>query len=122
MSVRTRRVSGEIKKALSVVLSRDHGDVTDGLVTVTDVDVSPDLRNAKVFVTVLGGKAPKDKVVKLLNDRVPAIRTGVSRLVYLRSVPALQFFFDETGERAERIDQLLNEWHAGQPTDPAVGE
>lgn len=116
MSVRVKRVAGEILKVLSEVIGREHGDVTDGLVTITDVDVSPDIRNAKVFVSILGGTIAKTKVVSLLNDRTIPIRSAIARKLYLRHVPALVFMLDETGERADRINKLINEWHEQQPT------
>ena len=111
MSVRTRRVAGEIQKVLGEVIARDHSDVSNGLVTVTDVDISPDLRNAKVFVSILGGTVPHEKVIRELNERAPALRTAVSKRVYLRNAPHLLFIIDETGERVERISRLISEWH-----------
>ena len=116
MSVRVRRVAGEILKALSEVIGREHGDVTDGLVTITEVDVSPDIRNAKVFISILGGTIAKPKVVSLLNDRTIQIRSAIARKLYLRHVPALVFMLDESGERADRINKLINEWHEQQPS------
>jgi ribosome-binding factor A len=113
MSVRTRRVSGELQRAVSDVLSREQGDVCDGLVTVTGVEASVDLRNAKVFVSVLGGSVPTPAVVKKLNDRMVEIRQGLRGRIYLRYLPVLRFYGDESGDRAARINKLIDEWHEG---------
>ncbi len=113
MSVRTRRVSGELQRAVSDVLAREHGDVSDGLVTVTGVEASVDLRTAKVYVSVLGGSVPTAKVVQALNTRAADIRQALRGRIYLRYLPALRFYGDESGERVARIAKLLDEWHEG---------
>lgn len=122
MSVRTRRVGGEIRKALGEILTRDYSDVSNGLVTVTDVEMSPDLRNCKVYVSVLGGSVPAEKVIALLNDRASGIRTAMGKKVYLRVSPQVVFYVDVTGERVERISRLINEWHEEQPPKDAPEE
>jgi len=119
MSVRTERVSGEIKKIVSAVISRDHTDVSDGLMTVTDVDVSPDLRNAKIYVSILGGKVPHEKTIRQLNDRMHQIRGELGHTIHLRYIPELQFFIDGSSAHAARISELLNEWHEKQQHEGA---
>ncbi|HET7152763.1 MAG TPA: 30S ribosome-binding factor RbfA [Candidatus Kapabacteria bacterium] len=117
MSLRTERVGGEIKKIVSAVISRDHSDISDGLMTVTDVDVSPDLRNAKIYISILGGKASHEKTIRQLNDRMHQIRGELGHEIHLRYIPELQFFIDESSAHAARISELLNEWHEKQQHD-----
>ncbi|HZV13620.1 MAG TPA: 30S ribosome-binding factor RbfA [Candidatus Kapabacteria bacterium] len=114
MSVRTERVSGEIQKIVSAIISRDHSDLSDGLMTVTEVDVSPDLRNAKVYVSILGGKMAHEKTIRQLNDRMHQIRGELGHEIRLRHIPELQFYIDASSAHAARISELINEWHEKQ--------
>lgn len=111
MSVRTERVSGEIQKIISATIARDHADVSDGLVTITEVVASPDLRNAKVYVSILGGKISGEKVVRILNDRMHEIRAELAHNIHLRYIPELHFYLDESSTNAARVAELLAEWH-----------
>ena len=117
MSVRTEPVGGEIQKAVSAIIARDHTDVSDGLMTITEVLMSPDLRNAKIYVSILGGKMTHEKVIRLLNERMHEIRGEVGRAVRLRYIPELQFFIDESSAHAARISELLSEWHGKKQHD-----
>ena len=110
-SQRQLKVGEEVRHALARVLER--GDMRDpGLqhmtLTVTEVKMSPDLRQARVFVTPLGGgeMAP---VVEALSRARPFLRREVARVVRLKYVPDLVFLADETFENARRIDALLRD-------------
>ncbi|MFW0776897.1 MAG: 30S ribosome-binding factor RbfA [Rickettsiales bacterium] len=108
-SQRPLRVGEEVRHVISNILLR--GDFrAAGLlttpITVAEVKVSPDLKNASVFVMPLGGK---DKLENLetLKDSAPEIRHLVSKQVKLRYVPKLHFLLDNSFEEAERINSLL---------------
>jgi ribosome-binding factor A len=114
-SQRQLRVGEEIRHALASVLLR--GDVPwprgfeAPMVTVTEVQVSPDLKNATVFVMPLGGEKLKE-TVHALNDIVGFFRHEIAQNVKLRYAPKLKFSADESFSYAERINQILH--------DPAV--
>ncbi len=106
---RARRVAESIKRALAQPLAdyaREHGF---GLLTVTAVDLSPDLRNAKVFITAMGGREQNpDSICKALRAASADLRHAVAGEVVLRNVPRLNFVYDESLERGRRIEQLLS--------------
>jgi len=109
---RQLRVGEEIRHALADVLMR--GDVpwpegmTAPTVTVTEVQISPDLNNATVYVMPLGGYH-LDETVRAMNECVGFYRFAVGKAVSLRVVPKLRFVADETFEKATRIEKILLE-------------
>jgi len=81
-----------------------------GLTTVTAVKVSPDMRHARVFVSVLGDEAQRKKTMQGLNSAAHfARRTLSQRLKHLRRIPELTFAYDESIESGSRIDELLDQ-------------
>ena len=101
----------ELRHALADALAR--GDIRDpqlreASITVTEVRVSPDLRNATVFVTPLGG-GNMDEIVSALQRARGYFRATIARSVEARFVPDLRFEADRSFDNAERIDQLLRE-------------
>jgi ribosome-binding factor A len=108
---RQLRVGEEIRHALASVLMR--GDVpwpqgfSPPTVTVTEVSVSPDLKNATVYVMPLGGVMLKE-TVRAMNDSTGFYRYAVGKAVTLRHVPKLRFVADETFAVAQTIDTILH--------------
>jgi ribosome-binding factor A len=108
---RQLRVGEEIRHALAAILMR--GDVpwpqdfAAPAITVTEVQVSPDLKNASVFIMPLGGKKLKE-TVKVMNASVGFYRYAVGKAVTLRHVPKLRFVADESFEEAQKIEQILH--------------
>ncbi len=112
-SQRQLRVGEEVRHALATVLMRGDVPWPQGFpapvgVTVTEVQVSPDLKNATAFVMPLGGKNVKE-TIRTLNDIVGFFRHTIAKEVQLRHVPKLRFVPDETFEVAARIDQILHD-------------
>lgn len=108
---RQLRVGEEIRHALTEIVARDHLDDPDlrgRMVTVTQVSVSPDLRNATAFVTPFGG-GEADKLVAALNRAQGYFRRELVRLVKLQFAPAIRFRADQTFEQASRIERLLHD-------------
>lgn len=108
-SQRVLRVGEALRHALAEVLTR--GDLREPLlvgvsITVTEVRVTPDLRNAIAFVLPLAGRGSED-VLKGLGKSAPYLRSQVARLVRLKYAPELHFRLDERFERADRITELL---------------
>jgi ribosome-binding factor A len=107
---RVDRIEEQLRMELSEILERDVQDPRVRLVSVTRVRVSPDLRHARVFVSSLGGDAEHKKALQGLRSAAGYARKALGqRLHHLRRVPELQFDYDETIEKEERIEKLLDE-------------
>jgi ribosome-binding factor A len=107
-----RRV-GRIEEQLRIELSEIIDEIEDprvGLATVTAVKVSPDLRHARVFISVIGDEAQRKKTMQGLNSAAHFARRSLSqRLTHLRRIPELTFAYDESIETGSRIDELLDQ-------------
>jgi len=106
---RQLRVGEEIRHLLAELLERGNmrdPDLRDATITVTSVDVSPDLRNATAFVMPLGGK-DSDRLLVALRRAAPWFRARVSEKAGLRSAPEIRFQLDQTFDEADKIGALL---------------
>ena len=122
-SQRQLRVGEELRHALAWILER--GDIRDpGLggvaVTVTEVRVSPDLRNATAFVIPLGGGGTED-VVAALNRAAPYLRRKIGKAVKLKYLPGINFIADESFDQAGRISDLLKDPSVARDLAPDNG-
>lgn len=106
---RAERVSDQMKQEIADILMRRIKDPRIGFVTVTDVDLADDLRNAKVFVSVYGSDAEKEASLKGLRSAAPFIRSELGKRMRMRYMPELLFRFDATVERGAHIMELLRE-------------
>ena len=107
MKHRLLRVNEVVKRELSMIITRDM-KFDDVLVTVNSVDVTPDLRNAHVFVSVLGKGSHKAVIAKLDDNRV-ALQAELMKHVVLKYTPQLTFHLDESIERGARVFKILEE-------------
>jgi ribosome-binding factor A len=105
---RTSRVGESVRDALVDVFRHEIKDIDLGLLSITGVEVSPDMHFARVFVSGLDEKQTKD-TVRELQQRKGFIRSQLGKRVRLRSTPELDFKFDETAMRAGRIEDVLAE-------------
>jgi ribosome-binding factor A len=108
-SQRQLRVGEELRHLLAGLLERGgmrDPELRDVPITVTSVDVSPDLRNAIAFVMPLGGK-DSDRLLAALKRAAPWFRARVSEKAGLRSAPEIRFQLDRTFDEADRIGALL---------------
>ena len=108
-STRPRRVAESIRRELAQPLQRIASDAGLGMLTLSDVDVSPDLRDARLFVTHLGRDLSHEEVLRRLHPHLGELRMLVGRNLRLRYTPRLSFRFDESVEQGARIDALLQE-------------
>ena len=105
---RKLRVGQEIQRLLAESLRTELKDPrVTALVTITDVDVSPDLKQARVLVTLLGDDEACKDTLDALNRCAPFLRHSLSVRMNLRSVPALRFVFDASVERGARVARLI---------------
>jgi len=107
-SSRPKRVAEAIKNELSIVLLREVADPRLATISFSQVMVSPDLKQAKVyFVLPVGGDAKK--VLRALRKARGFFRSHLAKTLNLRYTPDLAFYFDDINEEVERIDTLLRE-------------
>ena len=106
---RLLQVSDQIKKELSLIINNDIRDPNLGMVTVTGVRLSDDLKFARVFVSILGDQKKREKNIKILKNAIRFIRKELASRVRLRYIPELSFEIDDSLDKAFRIETLLNE-------------
>ena len=109
MSERIRRVNEAMREVLSDALTQDVKDPRVGFVTVTAVDTSPDLRHARVYVSVLGDADERDASIDGLRSAHGFLQRRVASELRLKHTPQLFFEEDDTARRADRIERLLGE-------------
>jgi ribosome-binding factor A len=107
MSIKQDRVSGRIRTILSELLLREVADPRLHHITITEVELDPELLYARVYVNALGDEARQEDVMQGLERAKGFLRREVGKRVRLRKTPELVFRWDETLERSERINQLI---------------
>jgi ribosome-binding factor A len=107
VSVRTERVGAMVREALGHQFQRNMPEFLDGFITVASVKMSPDLRIAKVYVSIFRSKTKPEILIKRLNTHAPEIRKRLADDVEMKHLPELRFFLDDTLDTVERIDKLL---------------
>jgi len=108
-SQRARRVGDEIQRDLADLLRTEVKDPRVGPVTITAVEVSPDLSHAKVFVTHFGGREHAGEAVKALQRTAGFLRSALAHRLSLYSVPQLHFAYDDSIETGMRLSQLIDD-------------
>ncbi len=108
-SIKNTRINQEVLKELSVIISREVKDPRiDPLATVTNVIVAPDLKTAKVFVSVMGNDENKKNTITGLKSAAPYIRSCLAKTVNLRNTPELKFVLDDSIEYGIHMTELIN--------------
>jgi len=122
LTERTARLDELLREEISRVLSRDVQDPRLGFVTVTHVDVAPDLRNATVWVSTIGQPDERRDTLRALVHAMPYVRREL-RVLRLRRIPELHVKLDDSVQRGTRVLQILHELEeGGAPADPVVTE
>lgn len=111
MSHRANRVGEQMKKELGDIIGRKIKDPRIGFVTVTDVEVTGDLQQAKVYISVLGDEEQRENTLKGLAKAKGFIRTEIGNRIRLRKTPEIIFEWDESIDYGNRIDTLLHQLH-----------
>ena len=105
---RTRRVADVIQRELASIIQREVSDKRLGMVTISKVVMSKDLKHAKVFFTTLNEDETFDFRAKLLNEHKKQIRHSLSTHIAMKSVPELLFIYDETLAGANHLSNLID--------------
>lgn len=106
---RLRRVDEAVRAVLGDAISKDLKDPRVGFVTVTAVKTSPDLRYARVYVSVLGDEPARAASIEGLRSAHGYLQNRIASELTLKRTPTLTFEYDETVDRAARINELLRE-------------
>lgn len=110
--VRVGRVGEQIKKELSQIIQSELKDPRIGFITVTGVDVTNDLSQAKIFLSVLGTDEQKEETLKALGRGSGFIRSELGKRIRLRKIPELLFRFDASIDYGSKIERLLDQVNA----------
>jgi ribosome-binding factor A len=112
-SERMRRVDEAMREVLSDAITQDLRDPRVGFVTVTAVDTAPDLRQARVHVSVLGTDKEQRRSMDAIESARGYLQKQVAAQLRLKYTPQLSFHYDDTAERADRLERLLREEDPG---------
>ena len=107
--IRQQRVAGMIYEELTILLAGEVRDPRISLVNVTDVRVSKDLRNVRIFVSHDDESVTRRDVLQALRSATPFLRSQLARRLALRAAPELIFSYDDAPEKAARVDELLRQ-------------
>lgn len=115
-NTRSERLSGEFQKEISSVISTKLRNKFPGLsaiISVTEADIAPDLKSAKIYISIFDADAEKSKTsFEIIKQNAGYIRHELAMVMRLRTVPELRFYLDESMEYGSKIDRILNELEA----------
>ena len=104
-----RRVNEAVREVLSARIAEGLNDPRIGFVTLTSVETSPDLRHARVYVSVLGDESERADTLAALDSAHGLLQQAIARELRMKRTPTLRFVFDESIERGMRISELLDD-------------
>jgi ribosome-binding factor A len=110
-SRRPQRLALQIQQEVSLMISRDMKDRRVGFVTVTGVQLTPDLRHARIFISMMGSESEKEETLEALNHATGWVRHELGQRIRMKFIPDIVFQFDTSQEYGEHIDRLIDEIH-----------
>jgi ribosome-binding factor A len=120
--LRSKRLGVQIKRELSNILITEFRTILPAITTITEVRLTPDLREARVYYSVMGNTEEKERVAQILNKWKGRLRSLLAQRITLRFHPSLEFRLDETLEYAMRIEELIEETHRERETNQSSTE
>jgi ribosome-binding factor A len=108
-TARMRRINEVLREVVGAAISNELSDPRIGFVTVTSVETSPDLRTAKVYVSVLGTEEEREQTLSGLRSSHGPIQAKIAAETRMKRTPTLSFHYDDTIEQGVRISRLLEE-------------
>ncbi len=117
--MRMERVASVIKEEIGMLILREFNDPTMGFVTVTEVHMTPDLKLAKIYVSILGNEEVKARTMHHLEEHKSHVRSIVGAHVRLKFTPAIQFYLDETMEKVIKLEEIFKKIHEQEPKHDA---
>ena len=113
-SVKNTRVNGEVQKVLAEIIRGELKDPRiNPMTTVMAVEVAPDLKSCKAFISVLGDVQSQEDTLKGLNSAMGYIRTQLAKKINLRNTPEIKFIMDQSVEYGINMSKLIDEVNAG---------
>jgi ribosome-binding factor A len=107
-SARMRRINEMLREVVGAAIATDLNDPRIGFVTVTSVETAPDLRSARVYVSVLGSPEEREATLAGLASSHGVIQSRIARETRMKRTPTLTFHYDDTIEKGVRISKLLD--------------
>jgi ribosome-binding factor A len=117
MSIRAEKVASTIKRELAEPISRIGTEKYKGLVTLTTVKMSPDLQIAKLYVSIFGKGLSVGEVIEGLENDTSELKQYIAKNLRLRYVPELKFYLDDTLDKMDHIQELLDSVNSNTNTD-----
>jgi ribosome-binding factor A len=114
---RTDRIDELLRQEIGTIVSREVADPRVGFATITKVETTPDLRHAKVWVSVIGQQNERAATISALGRAMPFVRRELGRTLRLKRIPDLHVQLDDTAERGTRVLHLIQELEAGGDVD-----
>jgi ribosome-binding factor A len=111
MSIRTERVSALIKNEIGNIIETHLQFGVSGLLTVTSVIVTPDLKIAKIYISIFNQEGTKEEVINKLNFNKSKIRFMLGKQVVLKFLPELVFYVDETQDKIDKLEKIFQQIH-----------
>jgi ribosome-binding factor A len=105
---RNKRVADQIQRELAAIIQKEQADTGINFVTVSYVDVSPDLKNAKIYITSMDVNQSRDDITDTLNSFAGHFRYLLAKKLTMKIVPKLKFIYDESIERGTHLNALLD--------------
>ena len=113
-SVKNTRINGEVQKVLAEIIRGELKDPRiNPMTTVMAVEVAPDLKSCKAFISVLGDAQSQEDTLKGLNSAMGYIRTQLAKKINLRNTPEIKFIMDQSVEYGINMSKLIDEVNAG---------
>jgi ribosome-binding factor A len=124
VSERTKQLDELFRQEIAEIVTREVADPRIGFATITDVETSPDLRHAQVWVSVIGQPKERDTTIEALGRAMPFVRRELGHRLRLKRIPELHVRLDDTAERGTRVLRLLHDLEEGSTLDSdlPVGE
>jgi ribosome-binding factor A len=110
-SRRPQRLALQIQQEVSLMISRDMKDRRVGFVTVTGVQLTPDLRHARIFISMMGSEAEKEESLEALYHATGWVRHELGQRIRMKFLPEIVFQMDTSQEYGDHIDRLIDEIH-----------
>lgn len=120
MSQRTERVDELLRQEIGTILGREAKDPRIGFATITEVETTPDLRHARVWVSVIGSAEERERTLVALQHAMHFVRRELGPRLRLKRIPELHVRLDDSMERGTRVLHLLDELERGHETDGPV--
>jgi len=117
MTARTTRIDELLRQEMGSILSRDVEDPRIGFATIISIETTPDLRHAKVLVSVIGQPDDRKTTLNALGRAMPFVRHELGKRLRLKRIPEFHLELDDTLERGTRVLHLLDELGAGRAPD-----